>query len=94
MSKLKSSLNRWNSECSTCKLDALKSEASEALKAGEPKYKLSSVLVSRIKDDLCSAVLEAVIAKLSGEHREKYNSGFTVKNSHQFFVIFSAMSHC
>lgn len=40
----------------------------------------------RIKDDLCSAVLEAVIAKLSGEHREKYNSGFTVKNSHQFFV--------
>lgn len=46
MSKLKSSLDRWNSECSTGELDALKSEASETLKAGEPRCKLSSVLVS------------------------------------------------
>lgn len=40
----------------------------------------------KIEDDLCRALLEAVIAKLSGEHREKYNSGFTVKNSYQFFI--------
>lgn len=32
----------------------------------------------KIEDDLCRTLLEAVIAKLSGEHREKYNSGFIV----------------